>query len=88
MININKDYINYLKEFKMETYKAVEDNPAWLQYRIDRNKSISEIIRRLNLLGEIYKITKPIRESKIITTQKQLDILGDIRQILKTLEKR
>ena len=88
MININKNYINYLKEFKMETYKTVENNPAWLQYRIDRNKSISEIIRRLNILGEIYKIIKPVREFKIITMQKQLDILDDIRQILKSLEKR
>jgi len=86
--NINKDYIDYLKGFKMKTYKTVVDNPAWLQYRIDRNKSINEITRRLNILNEIYKAAKPVRKFKTLTTQKQLDILDNICQALKAIEKR
>ena len=86
--NINKDYIDYLKGFKMKTYKTVVDNPAWLQYRRDRNKSINEIIRRLNILGEIYKIARPERELKVLTTKKRLDILDNICQALKAIKKR
>ena len=89
MNNINKDYIDYLKGFKMKTYKTVVDNPAWLQYRIDRNKSINEIIRRLNIMGEIYKIAKPaLNNIKVITKQEQLDMFWTICQALKAIKKR
>jgi len=88
MNDTNKDYIDYLKEFKMETYKTIADNPAWLKYRMDRNKNINEIIRRLNILDEIHKAAKPIRAFKIITKQDRLDILNNICQILKAIEKR
>jgi len=90
----NKDYINYLKGFKMDVCKTVEDNPNWLKYRIDRNNNINEIIRRLSILDEIYKTTKPaldnffnynLRKSEVITRQKRLDILDNICQALKSL---
>jgi len=90
----NEDYVNYLKGFKMNICKTVEDNPGRLKYRIDRNKNINEIIRRLSILDEIYKAAKPaldnffnygLRESEVITRQKRLDILCDICQALKSL---
>ncbi|MBA7555571.1 hypothetical protein ES705_48242 [subsurface metagenome] len=57
----------------------------------------NEITRRLNILDEIYKVAKPaldnffnygLRESEVITRQKRLDILCDICQVLKAIEKR
>jgi len=82
---INKDYIDYLKGFKMSTDKTVEDNPGWLKYRIDRNKNINEIIRRLNILNEIYKAARPVREFEVITKRERLVILYDICQALKAI---
>lgn len=90
----NKDCIGYLEGFKMDVCKTVEDDPGQLKYRIDRNNNISEIIRRLSILDEIYKAAKPaldnffnygLRESEVITRQKRLDILCDICQALKAI---
>ena len=85
---INKDYIDYLKGFKMDICKTVEDNPDWLKYRIERNENINEIIRRLNILDEIYKAARPVREFEVITKRERLIILYDICQALKAIEKR
>ncbi|MQY74394.1 MAG: hypothetical protein GH148_02495 [Clostridia bacterium] len=59
-------------------------------------KTKEEIARRLSILDEIYKIAKPaldnfynygLRESEVITRQKRLDILDNICQALKPIEK-
>lgn len=90
----NKDYIDYLKGFKFDICKTVEDNPDWIKYRTDRNNNINEIIRRLSILDEICKATKPaldnffnygLRESEVITRQKRLDILCDVCHALKAI---
>ena len=90
----NKDCIGYLKGFKIDVCKTVKDDPGRLKDGIDRNNNINEIIRRLNILDEIYKAAKPaldnffnygLRESEIITRQKRLDILNNICQSLKAI---
>ncbi len=61
-----------------------------------KRKCLNKITRRLNILDEIYKIAKPaldnfynygLRESEVITRQKRLDILDNICQALKPIEK-
>ena len=85
----NRDYINYLKGFKIKTCKTIKDSPEWLAYRIARNRKIKEIIKRLNILNEIMKIAKPeMGEKKVLTTRKRLDILENICSALEAVKER